>query len=180
MKFISILGKLFFSYKFILFMLFLLGLGAGVATFIESVYDTQTAKILVYDASWYEAVMLLLTLALIGIIYKNKMWKKLGAFILHLAFVAILIGAGLTRYTGYEGIIHIREGLSENEMLSVKAYLQIKTEKESFEYPLALAQMGNNSFSYREIIDGNLTCKLQKLSCRLQRGTWYADGGSHL
>jgi len=154
MKFISILGKLFFSYTFILFMLFLLGLGAGVATFVESAYDTQTAKVLVYDAFWYEAVMLLLTLALIGIIYKNKMWKKLGAFILHLAFIAILIGAGLTRYMGYEGIIHIREGLSENEMLSVKAYLQIKTEKESFEYPLALAQMGNNSFSYREIIDG--------------------------
>ncbi|ATB69186.1 nitrite reductase cytochrome c biogenesis protein NrfI [Sulfurospirillum diekertiae] len=156
MKIITILGKLFFSYPFILFMLFLLGLGAGVATFVESVYDTQSAKVLIYDAAWYEGVMLLLTLSLLGIIYKNKMWKKFGAFTLHLAFVAILIGAGLTRYFGYEGIIHIREGMSENEMLSVKAYFQIRTEKESFEFPLALAQVGNNSFSYRDKIDGKV------------------------
>lgn len=156
MKFIPIVGKLFFSYTFILFMLFVLGLGAGVATFIESVYDTQSAKVLVYDALWYEGVMLLLTLSLIGIIFKHKMWKRLGAFTLHVAFIAILIGASLTRYMGLEGIIHIREGMSENEMLSVKAYFQIRTEKQSFEYPLALAQMGTNTFSYSEIIDGKV------------------------
>ena len=156
MKFIAILGKLFLSYPFILFMLFVLGLGAGVATFIESVYDTQSAKVLIYDASWYEGVMLLLTLCLMGIIYQNKMWKKLGAFTLHLAFVAILIGAALTRYMGYEGVVHIREGLSENEMLSVKSYFQIRTEKEVFEHPLALAQMGNNTFAYREMIEGKV------------------------
>lgn len=137
-----------------LFMLFLLGLGAGVATFIESVYDTTSAKIVVYDAAWYEGVMLLLTLSLVGIMYKYKMWKKLGAFILHLAFVAILIGAALTRYFGYEGVIHIREGLSENEMLTVKSYFSIKTEKEFFEYPLALGQIGNNYFSYEVMVEG--------------------------
>lgn len=156
MKYLSLLGKHFFSYPFILFMLFVLGLGAGVATFIESAYDTQSAKVLIYDAIWYEGVMLLLTLSLIGIVYKNKMWKKFGAFVLHLAFVAILIGAALTRYLGYEGVIHIREGLSENEMLSVQPYFQIRTEKELFEYPLALAQLGNNAFSYSEMIDGKL------------------------
>jgi len=156
MKFISLLGKHFFSYPFILFMLFILGLGAGVATFIESAYDTQSAKVVVYDALWYEGVMLLLTLSLLGIIYKNKMWKKFGAFVLHVAFVAILIGAALTRYFGYEGVIHIREGLSEHEMLSVQPYFQIRTEKELFEYPLALAQLGNNAFSYSEMIDGKV------------------------
>jgi len=154
MKYLSFLGKHFFSYPFILFMLFLLGLGAGVATFIESAYDTQSAKVVVYDALWYEGVMLLLTLSLLGIIYKNKMWKKFGACVLHVAFVAILLGAALTRYFGYEGVIHIREGLSENEMLSVQPYFQIRTEKELFEYPLSLAQLGNNDFSYSEIIDG--------------------------
>lgn len=154
MKFISILGKLFFSYPFILFMLFVLALGAGVATFIESAYDTQSAKVIVYDASWYEIVMLSLTISLMGIIYKNKMWKKLGSFILHLAFVTILLGAALTRYFGYEGVIHIREGKSENEMISVKSYLHIKTEQKLFEYPLALGQIGNNAFSYGDIING--------------------------
>lgn len=137
-------------------MLFLLGLGAGVATFIESVYDTTSAKIMVYDATWYEGVMLLLTLSLIGIMYKYKMWKKFGAFIVHLAFVAILVGAALTRYFGYEGVIHIREGLSENEMLTVKSYFTIKTEKEFLEYPLALGQIGNNYFSYETMVEGRV------------------------
>lgn len=137
-------------------MLFLLGLGAGVATFIESVYDTTSAKIVVYDAAWYEGVMLLLTLSLVGIMYKYKMWKKFGAFIVHLAFVAILVGAALTRYFGYEGVIHIREGLSENEMLTVKSYFSIKTEKEFLEYPLALGQIGNNDFSYEVMVEGKV------------------------
>ncbi|WNY99825.1 cytochrome c biogenesis protein CcsA [Sulfurospirillum sp. 'SP'] len=156
MKYVSIVEKLFFSYKFMLFMLFLLGLGAGVATFIESVYDTTSAKIVVYDATWYEGVMLLLTLSLVGIMYKYKMWKKFGAFIVHLAFVAILVGAALTRYFGYEGVIHIREGLSENEMLTVKSYFTIKTEKEFLEYPLALGQIGNNDFSYETMVEGKV------------------------
>ena len=156
MKYVSIVEKLFFSYKFMLFMLFLLGLGAGVATFIESVYDTTSAKIMVYDATWYEGVMLLLTLSLVGIMYKYKMWKKFGAFIVHLAFVAILVGAALTRYFGYEGVNHIREGLSENEMFTVKSYFTIKTEKEFLEYPLALGQIGNNDFSYETMVEGKV------------------------
>ena len=156
MKYLSILGKLFFSYKFILFMLFVLGLGAGVATFIESAYDTQSAKIAVYDATWYEGVMLMLTLSLLGIIFKNRMWKKWGAFTLHVAFVAILIGATLTRYMGYEGVIHIREGMSENEMLTVKSYFTIKTEHAFLEYPLTLGQVGDNSFSYDVKIDDKI------------------------
>lgn len=154
MRLVSVLEKLFFSYKFILFMLFLLGFGAGVATFIESAYDTQTAKILVYDAIWYEVVMFTLTVSLIGTIYKRKMWKKQGAFIVHLAFIVILIGAGLTRYSGYEGIMHIREGLSENKMMTVKPYFQIKTDKNLFEYPLVLGQIGDNDFVYKEMIAG--------------------------
>lgn len=154
MRLVSVLEKLFFSYKFILFMLFLLGFGAGVATFIESAYDTQTAKILVYDAIWYEVVMFTLTVSLLGTIYKRKMWKKQGAFIVHLAFIVILIGAGLTRYSGYEGIMHIREGLSENKMMTVKPYFQIKTDKNLFEYPLVLGQIGDNDFVYKEMIAG--------------------------
>ena len=154
MRLVSVLEKLFFSYKFILVLLFVLGASAGVATFIESAYDTQTAKIFVYDALWYEVVMCSLTVSLVGVIYKRKMWKKRGAFIVHLAFIIILIGAGLTRYSGYEGIMHIREGLSENKMITVKPYFQIKTDKNLFEYPLVLGQIGDNDFLYKEMIAG--------------------------
>lgn len=135
-------------------MLFLLGLGAAAATFIESIYDTQSAKIAVYDALWYEIVMVLLAVSMIGVMLQSKMWTRKGAFIVHAAFVVILIGAGLTRYFGYEGVTHIREGMSENEMISVKSYLQIQTPRGLIEYPLSLSQIGRNDFSFKEIING--------------------------
>jgi len=146
--------RLLFSYGMVLFLLALLGIGGGVATFIESAYDTQTAKILIYDARWYEAVMVLLILSLVGFIYKTRMWKRLGSFLVHSAFVVILIGAGLTRYFGYEGIIHIREGEHENEMITVVPYLHLQTSEASFEHPLFLGQLGDNTFSFLHVIHG--------------------------
>ena len=132
------------SYKFALCLLFILAAGAGVATFLESIYDTQTAKILVYEARWYECVMGAATLSLLGIIIKTKMWRRFGSFVLHAAFVVIFIGAALTRYFGTEGVLHVRAGESENEMVSVKPYLQIRTQDALFEYPLNLSQIGDN------------------------------------
>ena len=46
-------------------------------------------------------------------------------FIFHSSFVIILIGAGVTRYVGYEGIMQIPEGQTENRMLSLEPYLQV-------------------------------------------------------
>ena len=50
MKISNIFLRAIFSYKFVLIMMTLLALGAGIATFLESRYDTQTARILVYGA----------------------------------------------------------------------------------------------------------------------------------
>jgi cytochrome c-type biogenesis protein CcsB len=146
--------KHFFSYPFIVAMLFILGSGAAVATFIESMYDTQSAKIAVYDALWYEVAMVLLSVSMIGLMIQSRMWTRKGAFFIHAAFVLILVGAGLTRYFGYEGVVHIREGMSENEMISVKSYLHVQTPRGLLEYPLSLSQIGNNDFSFKEIING--------------------------
>ncbi|MCD8212560.1 MAG: cytochrome c biogenesis protein ResB, partial [Campylobacter sp.] len=154
MKFIWNLSKIFLSYKFIIFMLSILAIGAAVATFIESIYDTQTAKILVYDAFWYEMVMLILNLSLIGIILKTKMWRRFSIFTLHIAFIIVFFGAFLTRYFGQEGLIHIRENETRNEMISVRPYFQIKTQNDYFEYPLNLSQIGNNDFAFTQNING--------------------------
>ncbi len=132
-----------FSFKTTLMLLAILAIGAGIATFIENDYGTSTARVLVYNHIWYEIALVLTTINLTGIIFKYKMWKHKPRFIFHTAFVVILIGAGVTRYIGYEGIIHIREGKTENRMVSLEPYLQIKIKQEnaSFykEYPLELA-----------------------------------------
>ncbi len=132
-----------FSFKTTLLLLAILAIGAGIATFIENDYGTSTARVLIYNNIWYEIALVLTTINLIGIIFKYKMWKHKARFIFHTAFVVILIGAAVTRYIGYEGIIHIREGATENRMISLEPYLQIKIKQEngSFykEYPLEFA-----------------------------------------
>ena len=121
MKFANVL----FSFKTTLILLSLLAIGAGVATFIENDFGTSSARVLVYNNLWYETVLVLTTINLIGIIFKYKMWKNKARFIFHSSFVIILIGAAITRYVGYEGIMQIPEGQTENKMLSLEPYLQV-------------------------------------------------------
>ena len=121
MKFSNVL----FSFKTTLILLAILAIGAGCATFIENDFGTSSARVLVYNTIWYEAALILTTINLIGIIIRFKMWKSRPKFIFHSAFVIILIGAGITRYVGYEGIMQIPEGQTENRMISGEPYLQV-------------------------------------------------------
>ena len=145
------LKKIFFSYWFSIIMLALLGAGAAVATFIENDYGTQTARVLVYNNLWYEAVLVFACVNILGIIYLRKMWNKPSKFILHLSFVVILLGAGATRYFGFEGIMNIREGESSSKMLSLESYFivdaNISGKNEHFEFPLAVSAFGKD-FTY--------------------------------
>ncbi len=119
------LSNVLFSFKTTLILLAILAIGAGYATFIENDFGTSSARVLVYNNLWYETILVLTTINLIGIIFKYKMWKNKARFIFHFSFVVILIGAGITRYIGYEGIMQIPEGQTENKMLSLEPFLQI-------------------------------------------------------
>ncbi|MFY9075880.1 cytochrome c biogenesis protein CcsA [Malaciobacter mytili] len=123
-----------FSFKTTLVLLAILAIGAGIATFIENDYGTSTARVLIYNNLWYEAILVLTTINLGGIIYKYKMWKHPARFIFHSSFVVILIGAAMTRYIGYEGIIQIPEGQTENRMISLEPYLQVKIQQQDATY----------------------------------------------
>jgi len=141
-----------FSLKTTLILLFMLGLGAAVATFIENDFGTSSARVLVYDHWWYEGVLTLAGLNLLGVIIRRKMWKRFALFTFHVGFLVILIGAGLTRYAGQEGILHIREGKSENRMISSEPYLQVTIQsagKKYFqEFQKDMTALGSNDFSH--------------------------------
>lgn len=96
--------KILFSPRTTLGLLVIFAIALGAATFIENSYDTITAKILVYNAKWFEAVMLLMIINFIGSIqrYQFFTWKKISGFIFHSAFILMIIGAGVTRYVGFE------------------------------------------------------------------------------
>lgn len=115
----------------ILFVLFALSM--AVATFVENDFGSAAAYSYVYDTRWFELILLLLVVNLIGQVIAYKLYKKakLTVFIFHVAFIVMIAGAAITRYFGYEGSIHIRQGEEENKCFSTAKYIgySIKDEK---------------------------------------------------
>jgi len=110
------------------FLLLAFAVAIGVATFIENDFGTVTAQVEVYRARWFEILLGILTLNLITIFFKFKMYKfkKWSLSLFHLSFIIVAIGAFVTRYIGFEGTMHIREGESSNFLLSEKTYLTVQ------------------------------------------------------
>jgi hypothetical protein len=55
--------------------------------------------------------------------YRLLRWKKWPVLVLHLSWILIIIGAFVTRYISFEGMMPIREGTSENVFYSDKTFL---------------------------------------------------------
>lgn len=109
----------------VLFLVF--GAAMGIATFIENDYGTQTAKALVYNTWWFELIMVIFVINFIGNIPKYQLfrWEKASVLILHLSFILIIIGAAITRYISYEGLMPIKEGSTSNTILSERTYFSV-------------------------------------------------------
>ncbi|MDY0401843.1 cytochrome c biogenesis protein CcsA [Sulfurovum sp.] len=142
--------KQLLSMKMAVLVLFIFGVTAGVATFIENDYGTQTAQALIYKAKWFEVFLLYFVMILIYNILKFKSYKnKFPVFLFHFSFLVIALGALITRYVGYEGIMHIREGHQSSVMVSDVKLLQVAvTDGEtggSLEKELYLSSMTKNS-----------------------------------
>ena len=145
----------------ILFLTFAIAMGAG--TFIESKYNTDTARIWVYNAWWFEGIMLFFMINFIGNIKRYNLLRKekWATLLLHLSFVLILLGAFITRYISYEGIMPIREGATEKVFYSDKMYLTLFVDGEYkgemrrrvFEKALLLSPVTNNHFTISEKFD---------------------------
>ncbi|SDI39162.1 cytochrome c biogenesis protein CcsA [Chryseobacterium jejuense] len=101
------------------------------ATFLENDYGTPTAKALIYEAKWFELIMVLLIINFIGNIGRYRLWKKekWPVLVFHLAFIFIFIGGAITRYISFEGQMHIREGETSNEIVTDKNFLKIQIEE---------------------------------------------------
>lgn len=125
----------------------------AIATFIENDYGTETAWAVVYGARWFEILMLLLAINLIANIFRYKLFKKekIPVLIFHLGFLVVLLGAAVTRYVGFEGTMHIREGAIENQIASSKSYIQINSQKEDKNYhaekQIFISKISSNDFS---------------------------------
>ena len=127
-KLISILV----STRLTAFLFISFSLAMAIGTFIESFYGTDASKILVYNATWFEIMMLLFV---VNFAYNIKRYsllrkEKLAVLILHISWILIIVGAGITRYIGYEGIMPIREGANSNQFLSTDTYVTVLVDGE--------------------------------------------------
>lgn len=114
-----------FSMHLTVVLLLMFALSAAVATFIENDYGTIAARVAVYEATWFEILLALLAVNLAGSLVIHHSWrrKKYALFMFHLAFLIIFVGAGITRFFSYEGMMHIREGKTSSEITSLNTYL---------------------------------------------------------
>lgn len=117
------------STKFAGILLLLIAFVTGYATFIENDFGAIAAKAAVYNARWFEFIILLtfINIAWNAFKYNPLKTKRYTVFAFHLSFLFIILGAGVTRYVGFEGIMSIREGQSSDKILSGETYIQIKT-----------------------------------------------------
>ena len=139
----------------ILFVVYAVAMACG--TFIESKYNTDTARILVYNAWWFEAIHVFFLINFFGNIQRYQLYKKekWATLLLHLAFIFIIIGAFITRYISYEGMMPIRENEISNSVFSDKNFLTVyvdgeyegTTKRRTFEKPLLLSPVTSNDFS---------------------------------
>ncbi|ADR22716.1 cytochrome c biogenesis protein [Marivirga tractuosa] len=120
--------KIILSTKVTLVLLLAFAGAMAVATFIENDYGTETARAMVYEAWWFELIIAWMAVNFLAHINKYKLFSKgkwpVGLF--HVAFVIIVLGAGITRYFGKEGMIHIREKQEESTFYTNERYLQLE------------------------------------------------------
>ena len=149
-----------FSTKFMLVLLILFPVAMGIGTFLESWYSTDAARIWIYNAWWFELLMLLLMINFMGNIKKYNLLskEKLSVLILHLSFIFILLGAFVTRYIGDEGVMPIRENNVSNTYLSEKTYLTVFVDgtedgvpqRKTLKSYLLLSEHVNNDFTIND------------------------------
>lgn len=155
------MDKKIFSFLFstklmaVLFIVFAAAMAAG--TFIEDAYNTDTARIIIYNSWWFEVIMFFFMINFLGNIKRYQLYKKekWATLTLHLSFILILLGAFVTRYISYEGMMPIREGATENQFYSDRTYLTMyvdgqhegETKRRTFEKPLLLSAAVDNTFT---------------------------------
>lgn len=145
-----------FSFPWMGFLLLVLAFSMAIATFVEASYGTETAQALIYKSLWFSAILLLLAINLGVNFIRFRMYtrQRISVGLFHISFIVILIGAGITRYISFEGMMHIREGESSDFILSSEDYLTIKSGNQTVSNTVLFSELSNKSFDEKMVVDG--------------------------
>ena len=157
------ISQSFFSMRMMAVAMIVFLVAIAAATFLESAYDIQTAKILIYNAKWFEILLVYLGLNLIANIFRHKMFQreKIAMLSFHLSFIIILVGAGITRYISFEGMMLIREGEQSNIIHLSEPHLWFKINDGKMQYSYSermfMSEITDNDFSLPVDFPGHKT-----------------------
>jgi len=159
------LASIFFSTRLTALLFIAFAVAMAVGTFMDRASETSPtpySRELVYEAWWFELIMVLFVVNFVGNIFRFRLYKKAkwATLTLHLSFILILIGAGVTRYIGYEGLMPIREGATESTFLSRETFLKVfidgdykidgEAQRRNLPYKkLDLSERLNNNFTWK-------------------------------
>ena len=145
--------KFLFSMSLTGALLLIFAITIGAATFIENDFGAASAQAVVYKALWFELLLTLMVVNMIGVIFIRKLYvkEKWGTLLFHVAFIIILLGAAVTRFTGQEGLMHIREGQSATSFLTDETYISgtvlVGDDKVDFSEKVLFVPIKKSSFS---------------------------------
>jgi cytochrome c-type biogenesis protein CcsB len=142
-------------------LLILFGTSIAVATFVENTHGTDAARYLIYNSKWFEILLILGCINILAVTLHAKLFrkKKLTVLLFHLSFLLIIVGAGITRYTGMEGSMPIREGETTDKWYSSGTNLGLYCRKNDTlmakYFPVLFSPVGKNRFKRSVNFDGH-------------------------
>jgi len=144
------------SLKLTAYLLFFVAAASAVATFVESRHGALGAQALVYNTRWFELALALLGLNLLLLLIKRLPYnrRQTGFVFVHIAIIVIMLGAAMTRFLGYEGIMPIREGESAEYMYSNLDHVQISMDDHDASFAVRLFRPGPQSVSRKVELGG--------------------------
>lgn len=163
----KIFDRLFSTSAAGLYML-LFAIAIGAATFVENDFGTSSAQKIIFKARWFELLIVLFSAVILVNIFRFRLiqQKKWATFAFHASIVIMALGAAVTRYAGFEGMMHIREGSAANTFLSFDDYLVFEASKAGkkyrFDEPVLFATLGDNHFASSYLI-GNREVEVEVL-----------------
>ncbi|CCF80327.1 Putative cytochrome C-type biogenesis protein [Helicobacter bizzozeronii CCUG 35545] len=127
----QIFGFFFGSFWVAIPLMIVYATACAMATFIENDYGTPAAQAVVYGTWWFSALHVYLLMVIVGTLITSKAFqrRRYVSIFFHSALVLIILGAGVTRFFGFEATMHIRENQTSNLITTTATYLNLHIEK---------------------------------------------------
>ena len=93
----------------LLMVLVVIALAAG--TIVEKIAGTEAASVAVYNSWWFILLLALVGVGAVAAIVREKMWRVPYRLLIYGSAVIILLGGGLTTWTGTHGSMTLQKGV---------------------------------------------------------------------